>query len=211
MQIESKTLNVGKLLNYIKESKYYIFLLFLLIVGMLFGAISINFLGDGFINAVDDWFKSYVSFRTQKGFIEIFFSSFLSSTLYVMVIVLSSFGIGGIGLLPLLVFFRGFGTCSVSGLLYRNFSLQGIAFANLILLPFFIAVDFILLYICNEALNVSFRFLDILKDVSTRGSTIRPQCLLLFKKTLISVMFIVFVSLIEAIFSISFVKYFIFY
>jgi stage II sporulation protein M len=178
---------------------------------MLFGALSINFLGDSFIKVVDNWFKSYIVFRAQKGFIEIFFSSFLSSTLYIIAIVLSSFGIGGIGLLPLLVFFRGFGTCALSGLLYRDFSLQGIAFANLILLPFFIAVDFILLYICNEALNVSFRFLDVLKDVSTRGANIRPQCLLLFKKTLVSVVFIVFVSLIESIFSISFVKYFIFY
>ncbi len=210
MQLESKTFNIGKVFNSLKDNKFYIICVIFLILGMLFGALSVRYMGSNYISVIEKWFSVYISFRTQKGFVEIFFRVFLSSTLYIAVISVLAFGVGGVVLLPIVMLFRGFGTCAISGILYRNFSLQGIAFSNLILLPFCIAVDFLLLYICSEALKLSWRFIDVLRDVSSRGIAIRPNCVLLLKKCLFCLLAVVVVSVIESVFSVSFVKFFVF-
>ena len=128
--------------------------------------------------------------------------------IYMTVIGLSAFGVSGMAVLPCLMFFRGFGTCMLAGFLYRNYSLQGIAFADLIILPSCLVADFLLLYASGKAMELSKRFFDCLRDVSARGVILKPQCVDLLKKILRCTLIFVVVSLAESAFTVCFIKYF---
>ena len=208
MQVSATVLKDSTLVANIRQSKFFLLSAFLLTLGMLGGALSIKFLSGGTLAFVDDCFKEYLSYRSESGFFKIFLSSFCYGLIYIIIIAISSFGISGFAVTPFLLILRGFGTCSVSGLLYRNYSLQGIAFANLILLPSCIVTHFIIIHFANEGLNLTAKFYNILKDVSFKGIEIRPSCVRLLRSLLISVIALAIACVIEAVFSAGFIKYF---
>ena len=191
-----------------RENKFFFLCLTLIVAGMLAGSLAVNLLSGEYLNFIKDWFLSFFKFRSTAGFSKVFFNIFLSGTVYFVLVLLSSLGLTGVITLPIVVFFRGFGTCLLAGFLYREYSLTGIAFADLILLPGVLATDFLLIYICAEAVSVSFSFLDILKDVSSRGIMVRPLMLKFLRKFLIVMLLFCIFSLIEALFSVNFTHYF---
>lgn len=191
-----------------RENKFFFLCLTLIVAGMLAGSLAVNLLSGEYLIFIKDWFLSFFKFRSTAGFSRVFFNIFLSGTLYFVLVLLSSLGLTGVITLPIVVFFRGFGTCLLAGFLYREYSLTGIAFADLILLPGVLATDFLLIYICAEAVSVSFSFLDILKDVSSRGIMVRPLMLKFLRKFLIVMLLFCIFSLIEALFSVNFTHYF---
>lgn len=190
------------------ENKFFFLCLIILTAGMLVGALSVNFLNEKYSRFIEEWFLSFFKFRSTAGFSKVFFNIFLSGIAYFLIVLLSSLGLTGVITLPIVVFFRGFSSCLLSGFLYREYSLTGIAFADLILLPSVISTSFLLIYISAEAVSVSFSFLDILKDVSSRGITVRPLMLKFLRKFLIILLIFIVFSTIEAIFSVSFTHYF---
>ena len=191
-----------------RENKFFFLCLTLIVAGMLAGSLAVNLLSGEYLIFIKDWFLSFFKFRSTAGFSKVFFNIFLSGTVYFVLVLLSSLGLTGVITLPIVVFFRGFGTCLLAGFLYREYSLTGIAFADLILLPGVLATDFLLIYICAEAVSVSFSFLDILKDVSSRGIMVRPLMLKFLRKFLIVMLLFCIFSLIEALFSVNFTHYF---
>jgi hypothetical protein len=125
-----------------------------------------------------------------------------------VIILVSSFGVGGLAVLPFMMFVRGFGTAAIAGFLYRNYSLEGIAFADLILLPSVVAVDVIFLYFSNDAFSLSYRFFELIRDVSSRGIEIRPSILIVFKRCVFSLIAVIVAAVVEAGFTVCFIKYF---
>jgi hypothetical protein len=190
------------------DNRFFIISLGILLLGMLLGALSVGKMGDGYLTALEKSFNSFIDFRNSAGFLSVFFKAFFLGTAYVFLISVSAFGVSGLGLIPVAVFFRGFGTTALAGLLYRNHSLLGIAFADLILLPSCLIMDFIIIYLSSKALSLSCRYLTLLKDVSSKGISIRPFCGELLKKLLWCMIAVVISSLIEAAFSACFIKYF---
>lgn len=199
---------LNRYISAVKSNKFFIFLLSVLIAGMLSGALAVKGMGDTVDALLNAWFRSFLSFRLSAGFWKIFFNCFLTGFIYMTVIGLSAFGVSGMAVLPCLMFFRGFGTCMLAGFLYRNYSLQGIAFADLIILPSCLVADFLLLYASGKAMELSKRFFDCLRDVSARGVILKPQCVDLLKKILHCTLIFVVVSLAEAAFTVCFIKYF---
>lgn len=195
-------------LTLLSENKYFIITLFFLILGMLIGAVSINKLGNQFLNFIEGFFKSFIEYRTSAGFFSVFFKAFFSGTLYMFIIAISAFGISGLPIIPTVVFFRGFGTCALAGILYRNYSLTGIAFADLILLPSCLITSFIIVFAAAKSLELSSKFTDILRDVSSRGILVRPMCAGLIKTILWCMIAVIISSVIEAAFSTCFIGYF---
>lgn len=208
MVVSAHYFKSSALIENFKQSKFLIISTCILIFGMLFGALSIVLLKDGLLKFVNDCFYEYLSFRSNAKFFKIFFASFCSGIFYIFVITISSFGLSGFAVTPLLLFLRGFSTCALTGILYKNFSLQGIAFSNLILLPSSLCVDFILIFLSNDAFQLSAKFASIFKDVSFKGIDVKPTCTKLLRSCLICVVALSFASCIEAVFSAGFIKYF---
>lgn len=196
------------LFSVLKDNTFFIISFFALLTGMFCGVLSVRFLGENFLSAIEQLLKNYITFRTSSGFLKVFSKIFLSCIIYMIIIFISGFGVSGLPVIPLAVFVRGFGTCSLAGVLYRDYSLKGIAFADLILLPSCIAADFIIIYAAGKSLSLSFKFCDLLKDLSSHGIAVRPQCITLLKTALLCTAAICFSSIIEAVFSCCFIKYF---
>lgn len=192
----------------IGKHKYFLILLCFLLVGMLFGSFSARGFDGVFQTVIDKWFDSFISYKKTAGFIDIFFKSFLSGITYFVIIAVFSFGVSGTAVLPLIQFLRGFGTCILAGILYKNYSLSGIAFADLILLPPCIAADFTLLFSSEKGMELSVLFLGGLKDVSVRGVVIKPEALVFLKRVLLCMLAYIGISLAEATFTTCFIKYF---
>ena len=199
---------VKKCLTLIGCNKHFIIMLLCIVSGMLCGAVSVNcFSGDNAV-LVDEWFNSFVSNRIQSGLWPIFLKAFLSCFAYIIAFCISAFGLSGIPICPLLLFFRGFGSCMLAGLLYKNFSLQGIAFANLVLMPSCVAIDFILVYFSSKSIKLSVSFLSVFRGSVVNAEELRISSLGLLKRCCICVLFSAVAALIEAIFTVCFSVYF---
>lgn len=199
---------IAGIIEQLKDNKFYIILLVFLIFGMLIGSLTINEIGEPFLNLINEWFKSFVNFRSTAGFIKIFFNVFLTSLTYIFLIGVSAFGIGGLPIIPLIIFLRGYGTISISSILYCKYSLQGIAFADLILLPSCIALDFIILYFSSVSFKTSYDFLRAIKYNDDSHAELRLSCVKLLHKALFCLIAIIIASLIEAAFTACFIDYF---
>lgn len=210
MQIiaDKNTFKFGLHLENFSKYKFFLCLLIFLILGMLFGALTAKGINEAFDTVIEDWFNSFLKFRKSSGFTNLFFNLFLSSFIFLLLTGLSSLGISGIIILPILMLIKGFGTCLISGILYRDFSLSGIAFADLILLPFCVANNFIAVYVSGKGMELSSQFLNSLKDVSARGTTLKPKLLNFLRKVLLCMLSSAVISLAEAIFTTCFIKYF---
>ena len=208
MQVSATVLKDSPLVINFKQSKFLVSSTVILVLGMLSGSLCIQFLSDGMMSFVNDCFKQFLLYRSTSKFYAIFLSSFCYGLIYITLIAISSFGISGFAVTPFLLFVRGFSTCAISGLLYRNYSLQGIAFSNLILLPSNIVVHFIIIYISSEGLKLTAKFYDVLKDVSFKGIELRPSCIKLLRALLLSVLTLTAACVMEAVFSAGFIKYF---
>lgn len=204
--------NPGEKLNgyfeTIKSQKYFLILLFFLISGMLCGAVSVKFLPQDTEKFLINWFKSFVSAKESSGFLGNFFSSFIKGMLCFTVILVASFGVGGLAVIPLVQLVRGIGVCALAGLLYRAYSLEGIAFADLILLPSAVIIDFSLLLCSAKGLELSKKFFDCIKDVSNAGLSLRPMCLSFLKSSVKCVLLYMLASVLEAAFAACFIRYF---
>ena len=210
MQIiaDKNTFKFGLHIENFSKYKFFLSLLLFLILGMLFGSLAAKGINETFDTVIADWFDSFLNHRKSSGFTNLFFSLFLSSFMFLIISGLSSFGVGGIIVLPILILTKGFGTCLISGILYRDFSLSGIAFADLILLPFCVANDFLAVYISGKGMELSSHFLNSLKVVSARGTTLKPLVLVFLRKILLCILASAVISLTEAMFTTCFIKYF---
>lgn len=210
MQIiaDKNTFKFGLHIESFNKYKFFLFLLLFLILGMLFGALAAKGINESFDSVIENLFNSFLKFRRTSGFTNLFFSLFLSSFIFLTLIGLSSFGVSGIVILPFLILIKGFGTCLISGILYRDFSLSGIAFADLILLPFCVANDFIAVYASGKGMELSSLFLGSLKDVSARGITLKPEVLVFLRKILLCMLCSAVIAFAEAMFTLCFIKYF---
>ncbi len=210
MQIiaDREAFRLGFSLERIKEFKYFLILLGVMLSGMLFGVLGAKGISAQFDAVIEKWFESFLSFRQTAGFGHLFFNLFLSGLIYYCLISFSSLGMSGLVIIPIIMFARGLGVSLISGILYRSYSLVGIAFADLILLPFFIANCFLMLYLSAEGMELSSLFCASVKDVSAKGTVLKPKILLLLKKILLCLLCSAAVSLVEATFTACFIKYF---
>ena len=197
-----------KYITVVSEHKFYFILLLFLIFGMFVGALSVRLLDGDYSIFIKQWFGSFIEFRTSFGFWKILFNSFLISLIYLIIISVSGFGVGGMVIMPLLVFFKGFGTCLLSGVLYRDYSLHGIAFADLILLPSALAANLMLVYLSESAMELSKRFYNCINDSNYTNHLLKAECLSYFKRLMYVLFAFVVISVIESAFNSCFIGYF---
>ena len=205
---EKQNTRAKEILRSLKDHSAFLVLLLFMLIGMLCGSLSVHELREPYLQFTEKWFDSFLSERVESSFFDLFFDSFLSSSLFIALTIISSIGISGIPMLPLAVFLRGFCTSAVFGLLYRDHSLQGIAFADLLLLPSNLCFNFLLLLISANALKLSFDFLQLIKKNGSESMLLKAELFSFFRKILYSTAVFTLISAAEALFTVCFIKYF---
>lgn len=203
---ERKKINVN--LQIFSDNKFFLIAVLILLFGKLIGSVLISKVDKETLAVFEGIVSNFIRTRVDAGFIKLFFKCFLSCICYCLIILFSSFGVVGIPTVPIVLLFRGVGSAVISGILYRNHSLYGIAYSNLILLPPGLIADFTLAFLASKCFELSLKFASLLKDASVNGSTLRPKCVQCFRSGLISMIALTVASLVEAALTVCFIRFF---
>ncbi|MBR3144731.1 MAG: hypothetical protein IKF53_02425 [Clostridia bacterium] len=193
-----------KNINFFSKNRYLLILCFLYFIGVISSIILYS--NDISIINFEYFFKTFYISRGNTSFYKVFLKSFLVLVSVLTVIFISGTSVMGVGLVPLFVYFIGYFMGGITGYLYVNYSLKGIAFnALLILLP-----SFILLLVVFIASKISLEYSHLLsKVVVTRTSVNNKTSFKSFCQTFLILTFVlIFNALLDAGLSAVFLKIF---
>ena len=194
--------------EFLKNNRNLLILVAVLIFGKLVGALSVKYLHEAYKEYVNDWFISLFQFRSTTDFWTLFLSNSLKSVAYIFIILFLSLGVSGVVIIPSVIFFRGLGSCALSGLLYREYSLQGIAYSNLILLPSSFALDIVLIMLACYSFDLSLKFTKIIKQNDLNQNDFKIDFIKTLRKGMGCLLSAIVISLADALFSIGFTQFF---
>lgn len=123
-----------KVNKFFKINKLVFLLCLLFVLGLIIGLVTLSN-NKAVISFSKKIFAEYFILRSKKTFFKIFFSSFLSSLIFLLFIFISGASVLGVVTVPFFVSIRGFLFGVLCGYAFNNFSLKGVAFNAMILIP----------------------------------------------------------------------------
>lgn len=203
-----KVLNLSRLrfTEVLFKNKLLIISLAVFLAGIIFGIISVG----KYKNLTDfsaGFITDFMNLRNTEKFSKILLSSFFNSVTVLIVFAVFGTSMFGVVTVPFLLSVIGVIYGNITAYLYSEFALKGIAFNAVIFLPSVMVFLIVLLLASKEAVNFSLKISSL-----TFSKSGLYNLTLEFKKFLIS--FLLFISaalvssLIDAVISCSFIKYF---
>ena len=203
-----KVLNLSRLrfTEVLFKNKLLIISLAVFLAGIIFGIISVG----KYKNLTDfsaGFITDFMDLRNTEKFSKILLSSFFRSIAVLIVFAVFGTSMFGVVTVPFLLSVIGVIFGNITAYLYSEFALKGIAFNAVIFLPSVIVFLIVLLLASKEAVNFSLKISSL-----TFSKSGLYNLTLEFKKFLIS--FLLFISaalvssIIDAVISCSFIKYF---
>lgn len=119
----------------VRENSILVLFSLLLICGMIFGAFFARNASFGILDKLDFLFYSNFKTRASQPIISIFSASFASSFIFIFVCFLCGLSMWGMFIIPVVLFFRGFGLGLTSGYLYAAYKFMGVLFNLVVILP----------------------------------------------------------------------------
>lgn len=107
----------------------------ILILGVVLGSFSFSDASDDFLERLDFLFMTNLDTRLGLSAFSIFCSSFASDFIFVLLAFLLSFTLWGTFALPFVCAFKGFGIGISSAYMFSQYSVTGIGFYILVVLP----------------------------------------------------------------------------
>lgn len=156
---KGKVLNLrgcNKIFEFVRVNNLLIILTVCFIIGLCFGVLTLKKY-DFLKSYAEGYISDFMLSRTGTGFFKITLDSFLSSMLFIFLSFSCGASLLGVVLVPLCVSVRGFLYGCVTALLYAEYSLKGIAFNAVLLLP--PAIIFIIALILASLESVRFSLL----------------------------------------------------
>ncbi len=139
-------------------SYYAVHLAFFLIfvVGIVLGSFSVKNATSDFLKNLDFLFVTNLSARLDLSAFSIFCSSLASNFIFIFIAFLLAFSAWGTFALPLLCVFKGYGVGISSAYLFWQYSVTGIGFYILVILPGTVLFLFAFIMALKESLFASF-------------------------------------------------------
>ncbi len=153
----------------------------LFLLGVILGSFSLKLCSDTALKKLDILFLTNLENRLEFSAFDIFCSSFASGFIFLILAFLLSFTVWGSLALPFLCAFKGFSVGISSAYMFSQYSLTGIGFYVLIILPG--TVMFLLLYLSalKEAFTESLYVLKMFSTSFSGGLLIRHTKRFLFR------------------------------
>lgn len=127
------------------------------ILSLCLGAFSVSVCDDGNYFGLCEHFDNYLIFAQKSGFTDIFLYSSFGYSVLILINCILGLCVIGTFFNPIIMFLFGFGTGAMSSYIYCTYSLKGICYFILILLPG------IFLFSLNYILSFKFSFDSSLK------------------------------------------------
>lgn len=189
--------NITELL---KSNILLIVISFVLIFGMLIGSFSVSICSDKSYYGLSDYFNNYILFLNENDFFKIFINSITMFLLLIFINYILGLCLVGNFISIFIFFIFSFGVGSVSGFLYKEYSLNGVCFFALVILPglFLFCINYIL------SLKHSFCFSRELFKLTKAGNSISVDFKNYSIKFLIHLLLAILICLISTFFSYTF-------
>lgn len=130
---------IGKKLHFLRwDFKRYVPLIaltFLLFCGIVFGAVSARNVDKRFIDEFDFIFRANYDIKASQGLLSVFVASLASSGIFLAVLFLFGLSLWTLPFTVMIPFCKGYGYGLCVGLLYQLYSMNGILYNILIVLP----------------------------------------------------------------------------
>lgn len=140
--------------GYDREVKAMIITLALFAAAMIMGAGTLKHTSD-YIGEYTDIFNNYLLLRSDCKIYEIFIRTFLLNFFFLSVVIFTGLSCTGIPIAVLMVLLRGFGIGFFAGFLFSRFSISGIGYYLITVLPGAIIANTALLLACHNAVFLS--------------------------------------------------------
>lgn len=137
--------------------RYGIFAFFtaILVAGLTTGTVLFQNFNSDIMSRLDFLFTTNLPQRLQNGAFGAFCASFASDFMFLLLAFLMGLSLWGIGLLPFIIFFKGFGIGVSAAYLFINYSVGGLIFYLTILLPGLFLFSMVLVYQSTNSYNIS--------------------------------------------------------
>ena len=116
------------------KNKLMVLLFFAFIIGAVVGTATYS-KSDNLISFSEAFLSDFLNDRIEQSFFNIFISSLFSGLLFLLALFLSGTSLLGIILSPLLIALRGFLYSNMAAYLYSEYSIKGVAFCAVIIIP----------------------------------------------------------------------------
>lgn len=118
-----------------KGKKVFYALLFMLVLGMMYGSILLQSESEGMISGLETIQKTYIAEKNSQPVIRTFLNSVLSGSLFLFLTFFCGFHAFGQPFTFFLLFLKGLGIGSSIGYLYLHHGAAGIGYSLLLILP----------------------------------------------------------------------------
>lgn len=193
-------------IGFLSKNRVFVSMCFAFVVGVVVGSISLS--GGGRASGVaDKLLEFYISNRKGAGFFGVFFSALLGY--FTVCLTFFAFGASVIGVVfsPLMCCGLGIYFGCLSAYIYSAFSLKGIAFNAIVLIPSALSFCVCAFFAAKASFCFSAVILKLLLPKS-RPSNLSVDFRLFCGRYLIILAFLIAVSLIDAAVSTAFLKFF---
>lgn len=165
--------------------RYGILALFtiILVTGLTVGTVLSQNFDSNVMSRLDFLFTTNLPQRLNSGAFGAFCASFASDFMFLLLAFLMGLSLWGIGLLPFIVFFKGFGIGVSAAYLFTNYSVSGLIFYLTILLPGLFIFSMVLVYQSIESYYISKK---LIKNLFFKEEySIKTPLKIYFKKSLV--------------------------
>lgn len=151
--------------DFILQNGSLLVLAALLLLGMVCGALLVK--GEFLtVLRLDEMVKGFTSARQNQGFFVTCLASFLGILPFMALSIFLGLSSVGAPFIVLLPFVRGLGLGMISGFLYANMGLSGVAFAALILTPVNFLSSLAVILSCRQSLKLSVSLFGVVRPES---------------------------------------------
>ena len=194
----------GTTIDLFKGNSVFLIISGIFIFGLLLGSFSISICENSSFYGLNNYFYEYIEYLKNADFSEIFMSSFFMFALIILLNYILGLCVIGNFVSLFLLLLISFGVGCVSGFLYKSFSINGIGFFALAVLPglFLFCINYIL------SLKQSFCFSKELFKLCKKEVQVSVDFKNYSIKYIIHFILVVFNSLVFSFFTNTFVSMF---
>lgn len=164
-------------------------------VGVVWGAVVSVKADEAFLLDMDFLFTTNLESRLSLGMLSSFAAHFASNFIFIVAAALCGLSPWGVGVLPLVLAFKGFGTGLSAAYLISTYGLKGLGFYIVVVLPGAFVFSLALTFMCAESGNMS---IYIARHIFSKSESPVPIRLSV-KKYLFRCVYFLFVSAVGAL------------
>ena len=192
-------INLGQfktIIVFLKKNWTVLSLTLFFLIGLTLGSVLIKS-NDSFFKIALNYSDNFLDVRYNESFMKIFFDSFVLSVAFNLAVIIFGTSVIGITIVPLIISFRGFYFGTLTGVIYSNMALNGIIINALVIIPSAVISVVFLIISGREAMRFSSMIINITLP-NSQPKNLSPAFSSFIKKSLLTVLPIIFSSLLEA-------------